>query len=95
MRHSKRLTVLAAAGIVAAGMAAAGCATPWFDQPKADPEAHPRASTDPKSVAAAYINSLCTLPRDQRDLQVRELNEAVLPNHATISCGPGGPDGPP
>ena len=30
----------------------------------------------------------------QPDPQARALNEAVLPNHAAISCGPGSGDGP-
>jgi hypothetical protein len=95
MRYAHRLTVIGLAAI-AAGLTAAGCATPWFGNRKPEPAApsRPVASDDQKSAAAAYINGLCKLPREQRDMQVRELNEAVLPNHATISCGPGSADGP-
>lgn len=95
MKYAERLTVIALAGIVAGGMTAAGCATPWFgSKPKAETETHPSAPDDQKAIAASYINGLCKLPREQRDMQARELNEAVLPNHATISCGPGSADGP-
>jgi hypothetical protein len=102
MKYAQRLPRIALAGIVAAGMAAAGCATPWFGKAKADSNAHPSVPDDPRgdprgdqrAAAASYINALCKLPREQRDAQVRELNEAVLPNHATISCGPGSGDGP-
>ena len=94
MNYTQRLTAIALAGIVAAGMTAAGCATPWFGKAKTDTDAHSSAPDDQRAAAASYINALCKLPREQRDAQVRDLNEAVLPNHATISCGPGGPDGP-
>jgi hypothetical protein len=95
MKYAQRLVCLAMAGIVAVGMTASGCATPWFEtKPKANRDAQPAAPPQMRSVTAAYINSLCRMSREQRDTKVRELNEAVLPNHATISCGPGSGDGP-
>lgn len=95
MKYAQRLVFLAMAGIVAVGMTASGCATPWFEtKPKGNAEPQPSAAPDMRSAAATYINTLCRMPRDQRDTKVRELNEAVLPNHATISCGPGSGDGP-
>jgi hypothetical protein len=90
----RRLAALSLAGIVAVGLTAAGCATPWFGKAKNDNETRPSATDEQRAAAASYINGLCKLPRDQREPLVRELNEAVLPNHATISCGPGGGDGP-
>jgi hypothetical protein len=95
MRYARRLVVLATAGIVAVGMTASGCATPWFEnKPKGNTDIQPSAAPDMRSAAATYINTLCKMSREQRDTKVRELNEAVLPNHATISCGPGSGDGP-
>jgi len=95
MNYAHRLISLAMAGIVAVGMTASGCASPWFaTAPKGNADSQPNAPADLKSAAATYINSLCKMPREQRDPKVRELNEAVLPNHATISCGPGSGDGP-
>jgi hypothetical protein len=98
MKYAQRLVFLTMAGIVAVGMTVAGCATPWFEnKPKATPDPQPSAASasDIRSGAvAAYINTLCKMAREQRDTKIRELNEAVLPNHATISCGPGSGDGP-
>ena len=95
MKYAQRLAALGLAGIVAVGMTAAGCATPWFGKSKTSGgDAPASAPDDLKSAAAAYINRLCKLPKEQRDPQVRELNEALLPNHANISCGPGSDDGP-
>jgi len=95
MKYAQRLLSLAVAGIVAAGMTASGCATPWFEnKPKGNPDPPPSAAPDMRTAAATYINTLCKMSREQRDTKVRELNEAVLPNHATISCGPGSGDGP-
>src|SRR5690242_7704258 len=97
MKHAERTLALGLAGVIAVGMTVAGCATPWFGNSKArheDPQPVPIAPDgDLRSVSASYINSLCKLPKEQRDPQVRALNEAILPNHATISCGPGsGPE---
>jgi hypothetical protein len=95
MKYARRLVLLAMAGIVAVGITASGCATPWFEnKPKGNTDAQPSAAPDVRSAAATYINTLCKMSREQRDTKVRELNEAVLPNHATISCGPGSGDGP-
>lgn len=95
MKYGKRLVSLAMAGIVTIGMTASGCATPWFqNKPRGDAEPQPSAAPDPRSAAATYINTLCKMSREQRDTKVRELNETVLPNHVTISCGPGSGDGP-
>jgi hypothetical protein len=96
MKYAQRLALLAMAGIVAVGMTASGCATPWFEtKPKANADADTQQAAPPEMRSAtAYINSLCKMSREQRDARVRELNQAVLPNHATISCGPGSGDGP-
>jgi len=95
MKYASRLVCLAMAGIVAVGMTASGCATAWFEtKPKGNAETQPSAPSDTRSFAATYINGLCKMAREQRDTKVRELNEAVLPNHVTISCGPGSGDGP-
>lgn len=95
MKYAHRLVFLAMAGIVAVGMTAAGCATPWFEnKPKGNPDTQPSAPADVRSAAATYLNALCKMSREQRDTKVRELNEALLPNHVTISCGPGSGDGP-
>jgi len=95
MKYAQRLVSLAMAGIVAVGMTASGCATPWFEnKPKGTSATEQSAPPDVRSAAATYINTLCKMSREQRDIKVRELNEAVLPNHATVSCGPGSGDGP-
>lgn len=94
MSYTHRLVSLALAGIVAVGMTASGCATPWFGnakhaQPQADSNQPANPAADPKQATITYINGLCKLPKEQHDALMRELNEALLPNHATISCGPG------
>ena len=96
MKYAQRLVSLAIAGVVAIGMTASGCATPWFEtQPKVNTtSAQPSAPPDMRLAAARYINTLCKMAREERDTKVRELNEAVLPNHAMISCGPGSGEGP-
>jgi len=95
MKYARRLVCLAVAGVVAIGLTASGCATPWFEtKPKANPGTESSAPPDMRSAVAIYINTLCKMSREQRATKVRELNEAVLPNHATISCGPGSGDGP-
>jgi len=93
MSYRHRLAALTLAGIVALGVAASGCATPWFGTAKhAQPQAAAAQSRDPatdlKQATITYINGLCKLPKEQHDALMRELNEALLPNHATISCGP-------
>jgi len=96
MSHTHRWVCLALAGIVAAGVAGSGCATPWFGTAakSAQPQAASAQLADPKmdlkQATVTYINGLCKLPKEQHDALARELNEALLPNHATISCGPGG-----
>jgi hypothetical protein len=70
-----------------------GCATGrWFEtRPKqGDAASTPSSPTDLKSSTVTYVKGICALPREQRDAQLRELNEALLPNHAAISCGRGG-----
>jgi hypothetical protein len=91
MKNTERMIALGLVGIIAAGVTAAGCATAWFGNPKSHHDPQPIAveADGNKVAAAAYINGLCKLSKEQRDPQVRALNEAILPNHATISCGPG------
>ena len=100
MNSAERRSALRPAGIFAAAtalvMALSGCASGrWF-------ESHPQANaatpqtnsvTDFNTQAATYVRDLCAQPREQRDMQVRALNEALLPNHANISCGRGGTPG--
>jgi hypothetical protein len=97
MKLTEKMIALSLAGTLAVGLTASGCATPWFGtaKNKNDTQAAPSApGGDLKAAAASYINGLCKLPKEERDPQVRELNEAVLPNHATIACGPGSGPGP-
>jgi hypothetical protein len=86
MKYAQRV---AAAALV---VALSGCAGRWFDtHPKRSDAAPVTSSTnDFDSQAATYIRDLCALPREERDMRVRALNEALLPNHANISCGRGG-----
>ena len=68
----------------------------WFEtgHPQANPAPAPMNSSDDlKASAVTYIRNLCALPREQRESQVRGLNEGLLPNHAVISCGRGGTPG--
>ena len=94
MSHSQKRVSLGLAGILAVCITAAGCATPWFGSSKKTPapgdQAPASVSVDSKQGAVAYVNGLCKLTPEQRETQVRELNEALLPNHAAISCGRGG-----
>ena len=65
----------------------------WFEtRPGQGNTAPPPSSspTDLNSSTVTYIRGLCALPREQRDAQLRALNEALLPNHAAISCGRSG-----
>ncbi len=81
------------AGVIAAGIAVSGYATPWFGSSHARKEAAASPASQPadlKEAAIAYLNELCKQPKEQRDATFREVNEALLPNHATLSCGAGG-----
>lgn len=73
-------------------LAITGCAGRWFDiRPHGNSaQAATSSQTDLKGSTVAYIQGLCSLPREQRDPEVRVLNEALLPNHANISCGRAG-----
>jgi hypothetical protein len=99
MSYPHRVMSLGLAAIVAVGMAASGCASPWFSTTKntrpapaspAQPTEQPVDHVDQKQAAITYINGVCKLPPEQRDALIRELNEALLPNHAAISCGRSG-----
>jgi hypothetical protein len=94
MKYSHRLLTLALAGVAAIGITASGCATPWFGSkaPKKDttPVAATGSAVDLKEATVTYINNLCQMSREERDGAARELNEALLPNHASISCGRAG-----
>jgi hypothetical protein len=78
-------------------VALAGCAAGrWFETSRPNPSTPSSDTTgnDQKATAAAYIRSLCSLPREQRQTQVRALNEALLPDNVVISCGRSGLDSP-
>jgi hypothetical protein len=93
MRFSPKTIVLVVTGVLAIGIAASGCATPWFGNSGATKGAATPATNSPgdaQQMAVSYINGICKLPKEQRDARFRELNEALLPNHAAISCGRGG-----
>jgi hypothetical protein len=81
------------AAVVLSTLALAGCAGGrWFETRHPNPGApsFDTGANDPKFTSAAYIRSLCALPREQRQNQVRELNEALLPDNVVISCGRSG-----
>jgi hypothetical protein len=94
MKYSKRTIALTVVGVLAVGIAASGCATPWFGKGSTATKDEKAAATnnpgDLKQATVSYINGICKLPKEQRDATFRELNEALLPNHAAISCGRGG-----
>lgn len=89
MKYARRMVILGLSGVLAVCMTASGCATPWFGQERAKDPATP-VKGDLKQAVVTYINGLCKMPKEQRDPAIRELNEALLPNHAAISCGRGG-----
>ena len=96
MKYAKRrfASVRVGAFGVAILLALCGCTSGrWFEThpQQADTAAPPPSSpTDLKSSTVNFVRGVCALPRDQRDAQLRALNEALLPNHAAISCGRGG-----
>jgi hypothetical protein len=96
MKYAKRRSASVRVGAFGVGivLALCGCSTGrWFEtRPQQGDTAPPPPSspTDLKSSAVTYVRELCALPREQRDAQLRALNEALLPNHAAISCGRGG-----
>src|SRR5206468_3518381 len=94
MSYSNKQLAVILTGVLAVGVAAAGCATPWFgSRTTSKGEPAPATTNNPgdlEQVVAGYINGVCKLPKEQRDATFRELNEALLPNHAAISCGRGG-----
>ena len=92
MKYAHRIPAATLAVAILATGALAGCSGRWFDL---RPQGNATQSTtspqdDLKSSTVTYIQGLCAMPREQREPQVRGLNEALLPNHATISCGRGG-----
>lgn len=79
------------AAVVLSVMALAGCAGGrWFQAERPNTSPSSDTSNDPRAASAAYIRSLCALPSEQRQRQVRSLNEAVLPDNVTLSCGRSG-----
>ena len=83
------------AALVLSTLALAGCASGrWFeaDHPKQSTPSSDTGANDQKSTSANYIRSLCALPREQRQNQVRALNEVLLPDNVVISCGRSGLD---
>jgi hypothetical protein len=93
MRYAERTSSPGSAGIwtvMALAMALSGCAGRWFEtRPQGNASTAPaNIPEDFKTSAVTYVRQLCALPREQRDTKLRELNEALLPNHAAISCGP-------
>jgi hypothetical protein len=86
MKYAQRVAAAALA------VALSGCAGRWFDTHPQRKDAAPIESSpnDFNSQAATYVRDVCALPREERDMRVRALNEALLPNHANISCGRGG-----
>jgi hypothetical protein len=97
MKYANRRRVSGRAGAytVAAVLLAAlsGCsAGRWFETRSERDPPPPAASspTDLKSSTVTYIRGTCALPKEQRDVQLRELNESLLPNHVVVSCGRGG-----
>ena len=96
MKYAKRRSASVRVGAfgVVMMLALCGCSTGrWFEtRPQQGNSAPPPPSsaTDLKSSTVNYVRAACALPREQRDAQLRALNEALLPNHAAISCGRGG-----
>jgi hypothetical protein len=96
MKYAKRrfASVRVGAFGVAIVLALCGCTTGrWFEtRPQRGDAASPPPSSpaDLKSSTVNYVRGVCALPREQRDAQLRALNEALLPNHAAISCGRSG-----
>jgi len=79
--------------VVLSILALSGCASGrWFESDRSNSTPSPDTSqpSDQKAISVAYIRSLCALPRAQRQPQVRELNEALLPDNVVISCGRSG-----
>jgi len=87
-------SVRKAAAVILATLALAGCAGGrWFETGRSSgTPGSDTGSNDQKAASAAYIRGLCALPRDQRQPEVRSLNEALLPDNVVISCGRSGLD---
>ena len=97
MQVSLSRTVPVALIVALSTVALTGCAAGrWFESGRSNPTPSPDTPilSDQKSISAAYIRSLCALPREQRQSQVRELNEALLPDNVVISCGRSGLENP-
>jgi hypothetical protein len=96
MKYAKRRFASVRVGAFGAAivLALCGCTTGrWFEtRPQQGDAASPPPSSpaDLKSSTVNYVRGVCALPREQRDAQLRALNEALLPNHAAISCGRSG-----
>jgi hypothetical protein len=91
-------SVRKSAAVVLLPLALAGCSPGrWFESDRPSgangtPSLNTSRTGDPKAASAAYIRSLCALPREQRQPQMRALNEALLPDNVLISCGRSGMD---
>lgn len=96
MKYAQRRCASRPAGLLVTAIVMAGflsgCVGRWFESAPKGNNATPAATAanDFNTQAASYLRDLCALPREERDRRARALNEALLPNHATISCGRGG-----
>jgi len=96
MKYAQRRSASRPAGFLVTAMVLvaglSGCVGRWFESAPKGNDATPAAiaANDFNTQAANYVRDLCALPREERDRQARALNEALLPNHANISCGRGG-----
>jgi hypothetical protein len=82
MRNARTMVSVGLSGVaLVASLIASGCETTHYMAP---------TTPTPKEVTVSYVRGLCNLTEEQRDPTVRQLNEALLPNHAAIFCGRGG-----
>jgi hypothetical protein len=91
MKYEVKVTAGVTGAVLAAAAALSGCGTGrWFDPIASKPATPVSAAGDLKLSTVSYIHQVCNLPKEQREPELRDLNELLLPHHAAIYCGRSG-----
>jgi hypothetical protein len=91
MKYEVRVAAAVTAGILIFASTLSGCALLNLPQrAEMNPPPPGNSANDLKISTVTYVREVCEMPTEQRDPELRDLNQSLLPNHAVIYCGRGG-----